>query len=475
MRLKKLIKKFIPSFLLDFYHYSLAALGAFLYGFPSRLHPAKRGGKARKMKIIGVTGTKGKSTVVELTNRILEEAGYKTAFLSSIKFKIGEKEEENKLKMTTPGRMKIQRFLRQARNAGCEYAILEMTSEGIKQYRHKFIDFDAAVLTNLSPEHIEAHKGFENYRKAKGELFKVAKGIHIVNLDDENAEYFLRFPADRKYGYSADGKFEIEKLKTNWKLEIKNWKFIKAANVKTSDRGIEFTIDNIKFRLSLLGGFNVYNALAAVCVGLSQGISLETSRKALEKVKGIPGRMEIVVKEPFTVIVDYAHTPDSLEKVYQTVRNSKSQITNHKFRFHRESSTKSGQIPNHKSQITNSKLICVLGSCGGGRDKWKRPVLGRVAAEYCDKIIVANEDPYDENPMEIIEQVAQGTNGKAKKILDRREAIKEALKMARDNDVVIITGKGSEPWMCVKGGRKIPWDDRQIVREELRKNRENKF
>jgi len=450
--MKKLIKKFIPSFLLNFYHYSLAALGAFLYGFPFHLCPAKSEvksrslvGRARKMIIIGVTGTKGKSTVVELANRILEEAGYKTAFLSSIKFKIGKEEKENKLKMTMPGRMKIQKFLRQARNAGCEYAILEVTSEGIKQYRHKFIDFAVAVLTNLSPEHIEAHKGFENYRKAKGKLFKAAKGIHIINSDDGNAEYFLRFPARRKYCYSAkSGLNPAESGKSGRK-------FIKAADVEISNRGIEFTIDNIKFHLSLLGGFNVYNALAAICVGLSQGISLEISKKALEKAKGVPGRMEIVVKEPFAVIVDYAHTPDSLAKVYQTIRNS--------------------VLRNPPSAIRppHSKMICVLGSCGGGRDKWKRPVLGKIAAEYCDEIIVTNEDPYDEDPMEIIEQVAQGTNGKAKKILDRKEAIRGVLKTARDNDVIIITGKGSEPWMCVRNGKKIAWDDRQIVREEFQK------
>jgi len=164
---------------------------------------------------------------------------------------------------------------------------------------------------------------------------------------------------------------------------------------------------------------------------------LETCKRALEKVKAIPGRMEVVVKEPFTVIVDYAHTPQSLKKVYETFRNS--------------------------------KLICVLGSCGGGRDKWKRPVLGKIAAQYCQKIIVTNEDPYDEDPMNIINQVAEGAKGKAEKTLDRKEAIKEALKTAKQGDVVIITGKGSEPWMCIKNGKKIPWSDREIVLDFLRK------
>ncbi len=177
--MKSLIKKFIPSFLLDFYHYLLSAIGAFLYGFPSK-----------KLTVIGITGTSGKSTVVELTTRILEEAGLKAASLSSIKFKIGEKEWENKLKMTMPGRLKIQKFLSQAVKAGCKYAVLEVTSEGIKQFRHKFINFTIAVFTNLNPEHIESHAGFENYRNAKLKLFRATKDIHIINVDVDNAGFF---------------------------------------------------------------------------------------------------------------------------------------------------------------------------------------------------------------------------------------------------------------------------------------------
>jgi len=414
--MKELIKKFIPDFLLGFYHYSLALISAFLYGFPSR-----------KMTIIGVTGTSGKSTVVELTAKILEEAGFKTASLSSIKFKVRDKEWENKLKMTMPGRMKLQRFLRQAVKVGCEYAVLEVTSEGIKQFRHKFIDFDVAVLTNLSPEHIEAHGGFEKYREAKAKLFQQTKKIHIINADDKNAEYFLKIPAKQIYGFGIK----------NHELRIKNINIIGAKKINLKENSSSFIIHNSLFIIPLIGRFNIYNALAAISVALSQGISLEVCQRALEKVKGISGRMEVVIKKPFTVVVDYAHTPEALEKVYKTIVKN------------------------------NKRMICVLGACGGGRDKWKRPVLGKIAAQYCQEIIVTNEDPYDEDPMEIIEQVAGDTN--AKKILDRKQAIKQALKLARPCDTVIITGKGSEPWMCVKGGKKIPWSDRQIVLDFLRK------
>ena len=398
--MKELIKKFIPEFLLNWYHFILAFLGAFFYQFPSK-----------KIKVIGVTGTNGKTTVVELLTKILEEAGLKVAVLSSIKFKIREKEWSNKLKMTMPGRFKIQRFLRQAVNSGCQCAVLEVTSEGILQHRHQFINFDVAVFTNLSPEHIERHGSFEKYREAKGKLFENTKNVHVINIDDKNADYFLQFEARKKYTYGLE------------QGEINN--------------------KNIQFNLKLPGEFNIYNALAATCVGLSQGISLDVCKKAVEKVEGIPGRMELVISRPFKVIIDYAFTPAALEKVYQTIQNT--------------------------------KLICVLGACGGGRDKWKRPVLGEIAAKYCDEVFVTNEDPYDENPMEIIEQVARGTKGRAKKIVDRREAIKEALKSAKLGDTVIITGKGSEPWMCVKGGKKIPWNDREVAKEEFNKLKNGKI
>jgi len=425
---KEFIKKFIPSFLINFYHFLLAFLGALIYQFP-----------ARRLKVIGVTGTNGKSTVAEMITKIFEDSnppttlplasgeraptGYKVASLSSIKFKIGEKEWPNTLRMTMPGRLKLQRFLRQAVDSGCQYVVLEVTSEGIKQYRHKFIDFDVAVFTNLTPEHIEAHGSFEKYRETKGKLFQATKNIHIINIDDENAEYFLQFPAERKYTYGLN------------QGDVNN--------------------RNLQLNLRLIGDFNIYNALAAISVGISQGIDLETCKSAVEKIKGIPGRMEEVISQPFKVFVDYAFTPNALEKVYQTLQRTKN-----------------------KEQRT--KMICVLGACGGGRDKWKRPVLGELAGKYCDEVIVTNEDPYDENPMEIIEQVAKGAENininqpnqhksAVLKTLDRREAIREALRLTKPNDIVVITGKGCEPSICVAGGKRIPWDDRKVVREEFQK------
>lgn len=396
MLIKEYIKGFIPSFVLSIYHYKLALLGAFLFGFA---------GMDRGVKIIGVTGTSGKSTTVDFITRIFDESGAKTASISSIRFKLGEKEWENKYKMTMPGRFAIQKFLMQAKNAGCKFVILEVTSEGIKQYRHKFINFDTVVFTNLGKEHIESHGGFENYRNEKLKLFRENQNTHVVNSDDENAKYFLDLPAKNKITFSIKS-IEAEKIKLN-----------------------------------LPGEFNVYNALAAIYVVKNYGVSMEICLRALEKIKQIPGRMEVVSESPL-VVVDYAHTPEQLEKVYKSLTP--------------------------KPYTLNPKLICVLGSCGGGRDKWKRPVLGEIAKKYCQKIYITNEDPYDEDPMDIIKQVVETAGNNAEKVLDREQAIKKAVKLAKPGDVVIITGKGSEPWMCLANGKKIPWDDRKIARESLR-------
>ena len=395
--MKSLLRKFIPSFVFSWYHWGLAFLGAAILGFPSR-----------KLIVIGVTGTNGKSTIVRLVTEILEQTDYRVASLSSIKFKINKKEWSNMLKMTMPGRFKLQEFLKKAVKAGCKYMVLEVTSEGIKQHRHKFIDFDGVVFTNLTREHLESHGGFENYKKAKGKLFKaLAKSrkknkFAVFNADDKYSEYYAKLVGNvKKHFYRKDSKIKI----------------------------------------SLPGEFNAYNAAAAVDVAKSLGIFTEKTLRILKSIKEIPGRMELVIKKPFKVFVDYAHTPDALEKAYKTLGKG---------------------------------LICVLGSCGGGRDKWKRPEMGKIAAEYCDEIILTNEDPYNEDPVSIIKDVEAGfqeirrTKIEVQKIVDRRGAIHKALALAKKGDTVIITGKGCEPWIMEKN-KKIPWDDRKVVKEEFEK------
>jgi len=401
MTLKNLIKKIIPSNLLAFYYYLWAFLGALIFRFPSK-----------NLIVIGVTGTSGKSTTTDLITRIFDETGFKTASISTIRFKIADKEWENKYKMSMPGRFVIQRFLNKAKNAGCRYVVLEVTSEGIRQFRHKFIDFDTVVFTNLSPEHIESHGSFEKYRNEKLKLFYENKNVHVINADDANAKYFLDVFANKKITFGIRD----------------------AENIELEENGTSFIYRGLKFNINLKGLFNVYNSLAAITVAKNYEIPLEICKRALEKASNISGRMEIISKNPM-VIIDYAHTPEQLEAVYKT--------------------------------FSGKKLICVLGSCGGGRDKWKRPVLGEIAKKYCKEIFVTNEDPYDEDPIKIINEVAETAGSNVKKILDRKEAIKQAIKLAKSEDVVIITGKGSEPWMCVANGKKIPWSDKKIAEEQL--------
>jgi len=392
----------------------MAFLSALLYRFPSR-----------KIFVVGVTGTKGKTSTIEIISAILEEAGYKTALSSSLRFKIDKESQKNEYKMTMPGRFFMQKFLRKAVKEKCQYAILEMTSEGAVQFRHKFIKINTMIFTNLAPEHIESHGSFENYRDAKLKLFKaleksgVKRKIIIVNEDDPNASHFLNFNIEEKikYGIHRLESYELQK------------------------DGLSFRMDNLNIKTKLSGLFNLYNILAVIAFVKSQNIGIETIKSALEKFSGIEGRMEEIDPpaggQDFKIIVDYAHTPDSLEKVYENFQTSKK--------------------------------ICVLGACGGGRDKWKRPEMGKIASKHCEKIILTNEDPYDEDPVKIVEDIKNGMAKSAEIIMDRREAIKKALHLAQTGDTIIITGKGSEPWLMGPKGTKIKWDDREVVREELKR------
>ncbi len=439
--LKKLIPRPVFEFFQPTYHYLIGFLGALTYGFPSK-----------KLAVIGVTGTKGKSTTSYLIAQILEAAGYKTGMATTVLFKIGEKEWLNDTKQTMLGRFQLQKLLKQMVKAGCRYAVIETSSEGILQYRHRFIDYNAAVFTNLTPEHIERHGGFENYRDAKVKLFEKVAGkpnsVGVYNFDDENVSYFLKPEIENKYLYSL-------KLK---KITGAIQNLYRITDVKSTKNGTSFLFNNEKFEIPLIGEFNIYNAAAAICAVLALGVPIEKIKKALLITKAPPGRLEIINPstrlragkgQNFTVIIDYAHEPSSLEAVYKT---------------------------SLKLKFKNSKLICLLGAQGGGRDKWKRSAMGEIAAKYCDKIILTNEDPYDENPLQIINDIESGfsqiRNPKFEtrnlfKIIDRKEAIKKALSLAKKDDVVILTGKGGEVWMCVENGKKIPWDEKQIIEELL--------
>lgn len=410
------IRKHIPDKIFGFfqpaYHFKLSFMAALWYRFPSR-----------NIKVIAVTGTKGKSSTTEILNAILEEAGFKTALSNTIRFKIGETSSSNLYKMSMPGRFAIQRFLRNAVDQKCDYAIMEMTSQGALLCRHRFIELDAFVFTNLAPEHIEAHGSYENYANAKASICRTLARSHkknkiiVANADDPERERFLKCEADKKILYGIDD--------------------VKPYTIK--DEGIDFTFNGKIIHSKLSGLFNLYNILAAASAALSQGISDEILIRALEKFSDIPGRVQkIEANQNFTVVVDYAHTTDSLEKFYQVFKSSRN--------------------------------ICVLGGTGGGRDTWKRAEMGRIADKYCDEIILTNEDPYDEDPNKIVNDVAQGiTSKKPTIIMDRREAIREACKRAHQGDSVLITGKGTDPYIMGPNDTKTPWSDAEVVKEEIKK------
>jgi UDP-N-acetylmuramoyl-L-alanyl-D-glutamate--2,6-diaminopimelate ligase len=419
------IEKLIPKKLYragqPIYHYLLALAGAILYRFPSR-----------RIKVIAITGTKGKTSTTEILAKILETAGYKVATTSTLQFKIGDKIRRNLYKMSMPGRMFMQKFLREAVAAGCDFAILETTSEGAKTFRHKFIDFNGLIFTNISPEHIEAHGSFEKYLEAKLEyaiaLEKSSKKNKtlVANADDvEAGKFFQRAPSAKQISFTLHD----------------------AEPFEISENESRLTIDGEKINTKLPGKFNLYNILGAAKMARVFGVSALDIKKAIESLDQIRGRMEKVSinlpaqagnpRQNFEVIVDYAHTADSLAQAYEALGGK------------------------HK--------ICILGSCGGGRDEWKRPQMGQVADKYCDVIILTNEDPYDEDPHHIICDVAKGITKDHLEIFDRREAIAKAISLATPGSAVIITGKGTDPYIMGPNGSRQEWDDATVVREELTK------
>ncbi len=459
--LKKIIPLNILKKIQPIYHLVLAWLAGMYYAFPSN-----------KLIVIGVTGTAGKTSVVYLIVRALEEAGWPTGYSSTTQFSDGKREWLNDKKMTMPGRFFLQKLLKKMHKNNCRFAVIETTSQGIKQFRHRFINYDTVVVTGIYPEHIEAHGSFENYKKAKGilcehlkrfpqkyindgkqvvkskgklnklELNRVKKTL-IVNAYDEHASYFLSFKADNKLALLKNTELKEELLQ-----EYKNLELYNLDQIKTDNTGTSFSLNDNNFDLKLFGDFQAENASLAAMVAYSYQAQYDQVKEALEKISALAGKMEkIDIGQDFQVIIDYAFEPVALEKLYELLK-----------------------VFDYK------RIIHVLGSAGGGRDESRRPKLGKIAGEKADIVVVSNEDPYDEDPQLIIDQVASGANlaGKREnndlyKILDRREAISFALKKAKKDDLVIITGKGAEQFICLADNKKMPWDDRKVVRQELEK------
>ncbi len=423
--IKNYIRKNMP-YVVDWSHTLRGVLAYYLFGMAPK-----------KLKVIGVTGTNGKTTTCYLIANILEQAGYKVGMATTTNFKVGAKERVNRTNMTTMSPFVLQKLLRDMVRAGCQYAVIETTSHAIKQRRNWGIRYLAVGMTNVTHEHLDYHKTFGDYINTKRKLFQGKPRVAVVNADDPNWEKFTKFTVGRLLTYSRQKKADIT-----------------ARKVLPAVDGTIFTLvtptvqTTINFNLA--GEFNISNALcaASICYGLNVGIS--DIKKGLEGIKSVPGRLEKIDKgQDFIAMIDYAHSPDALEKLYSALK------------------------PNVKG-----KMIAVLGSCGD-RDKTKRPIMGSIAGHFADIVIITDEEPYSENPKDIIEQVASGVSKgrKDKKIIegenffkieDRREAIRKALGMAKRNDLVIITGMGAEEFRVV-GSKRIPWSERKVVAEELEK------
>ncbi len=421
-------------------HFLIAVTAYWYYGRP-----------ARKLIVVGVTGTKGKSTTCRLVASVLEAGGFKVGLLSTVEFQIDDKRFPNDKKMTMLGLGQIQKMLREMVKAGCKYAVVETSSEGIMQYRHYGLNYDIAVFTNLGTEHSERHGGFENLKQDKGKMFaalnvkrkkiggKIVPKVIVVNVDDQHSDYYLNFLADEKWGFGLDASKE----------KGLGDRTIRGEIVGSESGRSQFLVGGEKYSLNIIGDFNVYNALAAVAVGKSQGLNPIQIASGLESVKQVEGRVEFVdCGQSFKVVVDYAHEPMSLAALFKTLKSLVAK--------------------------DNGKVIAVIGSDGGGRDVSKRGKMGKVTGEMADIVVVTDVNCFDEDPKAIAEMLAAGAreagkvDGKDLFIeVDRRKGIELAIKLAHPGDAVAITAKGTEPCLVVAGGKRLPWDDRVVAKEIL--------
>lgn len=438
--MKSFLRKIIPESFKLFYHKLTADLANIIYGYPSR-----------KMVIIGVTGTNGKTTTCHFIYHILLAAGCKVGMMSTTTLAIGHKKWVNKTRLTTFAAAQLNKLLKKMVSAGCQYAILETSSHSAIQHRTRGIAYDLCAITNITREHLDYHKTFEEYKKAKKSILEapvqsfrkphVLKQV-VLNRDEANYEYLSEVKADRILRYGI--------LRGDILAERINY------GASSSDFLAKTPMGNKRIKINLPGRFNVYNALAAITATLALAIDLETIRIGLLKTKGVPGRMEKIQPDKrlknklnFNVIVDFAHTPDGFYQIFETIRS-----------------------------VAKKRLIVVFGAAGE-RDKTKRPILGNLASAQAQVIIITSEDPRSENPETIIEEIKKGVlqGQKGKEFMegenlflieDRQKAIKKGLNLAQEGDLVMILGKGAEQTQDLKSG-KIKWDDRKITRKLLNK------
>ena len=397
---------------------------------------------ARSMRIIGITGTNGKTTTSYITRAILRAAGYRVGLIGTIQIMI--EDEVYPIHNTTPDEVELQHTLAIMRDKGMDYVVMEVSSHALDQDRVAGIEFDTAVFTNLTQDHLDYHKTLENYMLAKAKLFdKVSEaGVKngktaVVNIDDAAGKVMLEHAKCRHITYAIDKKADLRAT---------------AINVLAS--GANFTLNNEAFgkmplKLHITGIFNVYNVMSAAGAALAENIESAVIAKVLQEFTSVPGRFELVkAGQDFSIIVDYAHTPDGVENVLKTAR-----------------------------KIAKKKIIAVFG-CGGDRDRTKRPIMGRLAAELADVVIATSDNPRSEDPEFILNEVETGVkekigNKQHEKIVDRRQAIFRAVALAQTDDIVVILGKGHENYQILKD-KTIHFDDKEVAREAVAACKEEK-
>lgn len=383
---------------------------------------------ARRMKLIGITGTNGKTTTAFLLKDIFEKNGYKCGLVGTVQDMAGDAVFYSE--RTTPDSFELNCLFSKMVKRGCEYCIMEVSSQALSQGRVDGLSFDCAVFTNLTQDHLDYHGTFENYAKAKKKLFSMCrKGI--INIDDEKGLYMTHGEKCQSVTYSL----------------LEDSADYTAKNIVQKSNGTEYEIihknKSIKAEVGIPGLFSVYNSLAAIACASQEGIPLEKAVRSLKDSKGVKGRAEVVpTNRDFTVIIDYAHTPDSLENILKTIKG-----------------------------FAQGRIITVFG-CGGDRDKAKRPVMGEIAVKFSDYLIVTSDNPRSENPQEIIKDILKGCKNAeitVETIENRRKAIERALAIGEKDDIILLAGKGHETYQIL-GDKKIHFDEREIVSEYL--NRE---
>lgn len=396
---------------------ALAVIVPYFYDYP-----------ARAMRVIGITGTNGKTTTTYLLREIFICAGFKVGLIGTIQILIGD--ESFPVRNTTPNVIDLQHLLAEMRDKNIQIVVMEVSSHALTENRVAGVEFDTAIFTNLTQDHLDFHLTMENYLRAKTRLFDMVSRrgrkqnkIAVVNVDDAAGEEILKHCRCEKITYGIKNPANLRGLEMNIRAD-----------------GMNFTVGNITdLNLHVTGLFNVYNMLAAVGAALAENISPEIIKRALENFRSVPGRFERIFSDaPFEVIVDYAHTPDGVENVLKTA-----------------------------AQIAEGKIITVFG-CGGDRDHSKRAIMGKLAAELSDIVIVTSDNPRTEDPEKILDEVEVGIGDKVhERIVDRRTAIFRAIELAEAGDVVLILGKGHETYQILNTGT-IHFDDREIAREAIK-------